>query len=97
MEYYFFPSLVVIVICALAVSCKKKTALDWTLAAAGLFVGIYLVIDLWKFSLANEPFWTILATLAFIAAVAWGIRQHFRRRRNHQQNQPTINIHNHPS
>ncbi len=77
-------------------SRKKKNLLDWALAAVGLFGGVYLVVDLWKFSLANEPFWTVIATLAFAAATAWGVRQHYRRKRNRQQNnQPQIQIHNH--
>jgi positive regulator of sigma E activity len=94
MEEYFMISLVGILVCAAMVSRKKKSVLDWTLAAGGLFIGLYLVADLWRFSFANEPFWIVLATLAFIAAVAWGIRQHFRRRRNRHNDQPNIHIHN---
>ena len=97
MSDYFLYSMSVIVVCAFAVSRKKKTVLDWALAAAGLFLGLYLVADLWRFSWANKPIWTVVASLLFAAAVVWGIRQHFRRRRNRHDNQPNIHIHNHPN
>jgi uncharacterized membrane protein YgdD (TMEM256/DUF423 family) len=96
MEEYFVVSAVGILVCAALVSRKKKSVLDWALAGVSLFVGVFLLADLWRFGLANKPFWTVVVTLLFTGGVAFAVRQHFRRRRNRHDNQPTIHIHNHP-